>query len=266
MPRKENPLSRFNRGRAILWSGTLFASLLVGVASAGLLTLTPWHWVVVIGGPLIPAVIADRVLSSVRRAQIKREEERLDREQLARMNRALLIQVNQDALTGLHNRLAVDAFLTAYAENPQFRAQSLSVLMLDVDQFKAVNDQFGHLVGDQVLRAVASRWKTLVRRSDLLARFGGDEFCLVLPNTTPDQALMIAEKIRAATAGRSLSVESEGQPVEIRLSVSIGVATAGQFLAADAKALLSAADQALYQAKANGRNRVVGVGSDHPKS
>ncbi len=259
MQRQEPRVSRLSRDRTILWSGTLLALLFVGVVSKEFLSSAPWQWIAVIAGPLIPAVIGDRILSAIGKTLIKRESERLDREQLAEMNRALLIQVNQDPLTGLHNRLAVNGFLTAYRESPQFRSQSLSIVMLDIDQFKTVNDQYGHLVGDQVLSALATLWKGLVRRSDLLARFGGDEFCLILPNTTLDQASMVAEKIRAATAGRPLSVDRDGQPFEIRVSVSLGLVTTAQFLVTDERALISAADRALYEAKAKGRDRVVAM-------
>lgn len=255
MQSQEPRVSRPNRDRVILWSGTFLAFLLVVAASAQSLTLT--QWVIVIAGLLMPAVIGDRALAAVGKTLIQRDQERRDRERLAEINRTLLVQVNQDSLTGLHNRLAAEGFLRAYRETPQFFSQSLSVVMLDIDQFKRVNDQYGHLAGDQVLIALANLWKGLVRRSDLLARFGGDEFCLMLPNTTLAQASMIAEKIRAATAGRALLLERGEQPTEIPLTVSIGLVTAGRLVSADDRALLLAADRALYEAKATGRNRVV---------
>jgi diguanylate cyclase (GGDEF)-like protein len=120
---------------------------------------------------------------------------------------------------------------------------------MDLDHFKAINDTLGHLAGDTVLRQVGEIIGTTLRRSDVCGRIGGEEFAAVLPHTSEDGALGIAEKLRKSIA--DMSIECAGQ--RVRITISIGVAAGAYNLAA----LLAHADKAMYRAKAQGRNQVV---------
>ena len=133
----------------------------------------------------------------------------------------------------------------------------MSVLMLDLDHFKQVNDTHGHAAGDAVLQEMARRWSGLIRGSDLLARLGGEEFCLLLPNTTSRQARQVAEKLRQACAASPVEWSSGEMQQQLAVTVSIGLAGSEPSGAIDLNALLNDADQALYEAKRSGRNRVV---------
>lgn len=183
--------------------------------------------------------------------------ERRLRKQLAQLNQELLNELHTDDLTGLHNRRSFDRFTQEYVHSPEFSHQPLSFVMMDLDHFKTVNDTYGHGAGDQLLRALAVLWRSKIRASDLLARVGGEEFCLVLPRTTLAQAGIIAEKIRAATAEQPIEILWDGQRFEVPITVSLGVATADEIGEESLGNLLNLADNALYEAKRSGRNRVV---------
>ena len=141
----------------------------------------------------------------------------------------------------------------------------VSILIADIDYFKRVNDQHGHLVGDQVLRGLARTLTAALREYDTVGRFGGEEFVAVLPDTGDLDAVEIAERIRAQV--NTVTVASvSGTDDERLLSVSIGVATvrARDLDDADLTAMLIAADRALYRAKDTGRNRVCLADPDEP--
>ena len=125
--------------------------------------------------------------------------------------------------------------------------------MLDLDEFKQINDRHGHLAGDRYLRALGPVLRASLRLADLACRYGGDEFCILLPETDGAGARTIAERIRVAVG--DLIVDAEGTPV--RTTASIGLAVHPLHDGGDLKALLRAADQALYRAKRLGRDRVV---------
>ncbi|MBJ8418186.1 GGDEF domain-containing protein [Acinetobacter courvalinii] len=156
---------------------------------------------------------------------------------------------NSDVLTGVANRLALEEYIAALED----KAEGLShtcVIAIDIDNFKFVNDQYGHIVGDQVISMIADQLKRHVRTSDLIVRYGGDEFLIVLENIQMDAAKAIAENIREGVAGQGILLS--GMADEIRVSVSIGVAIgANSWLA-----LLEKADQSLLKAKAKGKNVV----------
>jgi diguanylate cyclase (GGDEF)-like protein len=124
--------------------------------------------------------------------------------------------------------------------------------MLDVDHFKRINDRYGHLAGDAVLREIAAGIRESTRPEDLVARYGGEEFVVALPVSVPDLATERAERIRANQAARRILAGGE----EIRVSVSIGLAFGPPGRVRDELTLIEMADQALYQAKAAGRNRI----------
>ncbi len=156
-----------------------------------------------------------------------------------------------DGLTQINNkRYFVDCLEREIARSTRHHRE-LSVVMIDLDHFKAVNDTHGHLAGDRVLRQVAELVKARVRREDVLARFGGEEFALLLPETSLDEAVRFVEKIQALVEETVFSFDDE----EIRVTVSIGVA-AVDVPPVDALELIKAADQYLYKAKRAGRNRV----------
>ncbi len=157
-----------------------------------------------------------------------------------------------DALTGLGNRHTMEAAFPAEIERSVRDGQSLSLMMLDLDNFKRLNDVYGHLTGDRVLASIASILTRRFRPSDILVRFGGDEFAVLLPNVSGGQAMVIAERVREAVASYDLSGEEDDTPLSV--SVSIGVAELAEGQSLDR--LLHAADEAMYRAKRSGRNAV----------
>jgi diguanylate cyclase (GGDEF)-like protein len=158
-----------------------------------------------------------------------------------------------DGLTQVHNRRYLTEFLDREVVRSQRHSRPLSVLMLDIDRFKGVNDTFGHLCGDFVLRELADIVKVEVRKEDVFARYGGEEFALVLVETPPAEAAGVAERIRETVAGHQFRFES----TPLNLTVSVGVATTSGDLTMTPAALLKTADENLYEAKRAGRNRVV---------
>ncbi|MDT8912159.1 GGDEF domain-containing protein [Amycolatopsis sp. PS_44_ISF1] len=160
-------------------------------------------------------------------------------------------QARSDAKTGLLNAAAWHAAAAGELARAARAGRTTSVLMLDLDRFKRVNDRHGHLVGDRYLLAVADTLRTEVRAGDLTGRFGGEEFVVLLPGTAPVHAHAIAERIRG-----HIAAQTAGLPEPI--TVSIGLAAAPPATVADVDALLEAADTALYAAKHAGRNRTAG--------
>ncbi|PIP02214.1 MAG: diguanylate cyclase response regulator [Zetaproteobacteria bacterium CG12_big_fil_rev_8_21_14_0_65_54_13] len=161
-----------------------------------------------------------------------------------------------DGLTGLANRRCFDRRLAYEWKRLTREKSSISLLMIDVDHFKAFNDGYGHQAGDDCLQQVASMLnETIHRASDLAARYGGEEFVVMLPNTDLDGGLQVAEIIRRSIAGLEITHASG---CISRVTVSIGCASMTPRHLTDANSLVGAADQALYQAKERGRNRVVG--------
>jgi diguanylate cyclase (GGDEF)-like protein len=162
-------------------------------------------------------------------------------------------EAHTDPLTGLANRRRFDEHLAAAIDAAQRDGRPLSLLALDLDHFKSVNDQHGHGVGDDVLRATARALAEAVRGNDVAARLGGEEFAVVMPRTDVEGARILAERLREAVAG--LRVPGTGGR-EVRFTTSIGTATVtGSHI--DGPGLVAAADEALYAAKRGGRNRTV---------
>jgi diguanylate cyclase (GGDEF)-like protein len=152
-----------------------------------------------------------------------------------------------DALTGLLNRTALEELRRGGDARQRLDAGAYVLAVLDIDNFKQVNDRHGHLLGDRALQAVAQAIESVVRQDDVAVRFGGEEFLLILPGTRLDGAMEVAERIRRA-------VEQVALP--FALTVSIGLAPGNPELD-DPEAVFARADQALYRAKAAGRNRIV---------
>ncbi|MGE0750154.1 MAG: diguanylate cyclase [Variibacter sp.] len=159
-----------------------------------------------------------------------------------------------DPLTTLANRKSFDQALTQMMAQAASKGESLSLMMLDIDHFKAFNDNFGHLTGDQVIRLVAICIKQNVKGLDVAARYGGEEFAVVLPNTALRQALTVGEHIRRAVMMKELMKRSTGETLG-RVSISAGIAL--QRNGETVQSLIERADACLYAAKRTGRNKVV---------
>ncbi|MFO7746706.1 MAG: diguanylate cyclase [Orrella sp.] len=182
------------------------------------------------------------------------ERERTARQSLETLNRKLRTDATRDPLTGCWNRRGLDDFLEALSTDPSLTQSSVSVLMLDLDHFKAINDTDGHHAGDLVLKACANAWQDTVRSSDLLVRLGGEEFAMLLFRNSTDDAWEVAEKLRLATEQIRIKIPEKAQPINV--TVSIGVAHATHTSKENIDALMRQADVALYDAKRTGRNRV----------
>jgi diguanylate cyclase (GGDEF)-like protein len=157
-----------------------------------------------------------------------------------------------DELTGILNRRGFFAAAQQLVARQAKKREPVSVLMFDLDHFKSINDRYGHAIGDEALRLFAATASSVMRASDVVARFGGEEFVAMLPGSLAD-ARAAAERVRLAFQAAAGTVA--GHP--LAATVSIGAASAE--LCADIASLIAAADSALYRAKANGRNRVEGV-------
>lgn len=158
-----------------------------------------------------------------------------------------------DGLTQIHNQRYLLDFLERELARSRRHRRPLSILMMDLDRFKSVNDRHGHLCGDYVLRELSNRLRHSIRREDLFARYGGEEFCLVLVETTRDEATEVAERIRSSVCSAPFRYDN----LSLKITVSVGVAaTDGEHDLTPAD-ILREADDNLYIAKRNGRNRVV---------
>ena len=180
---------------------------------------------------------------------------RRSQQELLRANLELRRLTHSDGLTGLSNRRYLDEFLSAEWKRAERERTEVSLLMIDVDYFKPYNDTYGHVAGDNVLRSVATTIRREIRQPrDLVARFGGEEFAVVLPGTGSAGARLLAEKMRRDVAG--LALPHVGSAVSEHLTISIGVATLTPAPGLAETALIEEADAALYRAKRDGRNRV----------
>jgi len=179
---------------------------------------------------------------------------------LNRLNAQLLRRSESDALTGLANRHSFDTQYEELWKKTMIQGTALSVIIVDVDYFKQLNDRYGHLYGDEVLKRIGSLLMQALRvKDDFAARFGGEEFVILLPATYETAAVQVAERLRKMVelAGFPALDPSQGPyDTSIRATVSCGVATAYPTAQDHPERLLEAADKALYQAKAEGRNRV----------
>ena len=187
-----------------------------------------------------------RVRTQVRR---KRFTERLRDSVQSSMEMAVM-----DQLTGLHNRRFMDNRLAVMFDESALRARSLSLLVLDIDHFKSVNDSWGHDAGDEVLREFADRVRACTRGIDLVARMGGEEIVVVLPDTGRDAAYRVAERIRERVESAPFAIQNNTRDIRVTVSVGVSNRRAGDTSSAD---MMKRADDALYRAKADGRNRVI---------
>jgi two-component system cell cycle response regulator len=202
--------------------------------------------------PLTPddVAFADTVItaavSAIRKAQLI-ESTQADKARLEQL-------ASTDDLTGLLNRRALMERLTAEVDRAARYEHELVLLMIDLDHFKQVNDTYGHLVGDHVLREVAFLLLSEVRTVDIVARYGGEEFVVVLPEQGMDGGTVFAERVRERLAGTAFSAGIVDGGV--RMTISVGIATSPSDNIPSADELIARADEALYRAKAAGRDRV----------
>ena len=174
------------------------------------------------------------------------------REAIERKNKELEYLATRDPLTNLLNRRALFELFENRFENAQKEGVELSGIMVDIDEFKSVNDHYGHSVGDEVIRFVARKLMSTARFGDLSARYGGEEFCLILPGSNLQDALAVAERLRI-----TVRTDFRAQfSLDIDLTISLGVASL-EGPEDTANDLMNRADKALYAAKTHGRNRVV---------
>ena len=175
----------------------------------------------------------------------------------ARLDQSLELAIT-DQLTGLYNRRFVFSQLAPLVQRAQCGGDPVSVMTIDIDHFKRLNDTYGHDVGDAVLRDFAVRLGTNTRPSDFACRLGGEEFVVIMPRTSGDIACLAAERLRRSVCASPFVVPGLAQALDV--TVSIGVACTGDG-EETAESLLKRADEALYEAKRSGRNRVIGKGA-----
>lgn len=171
---------------------------------------------------------------------------------LKKSNQALMELSNTDPLTHLSNRRFLMKTLEKELQRCERSQKPMALIMVDVDHFKPVNDTYGHQQGDVVLQTLADQMKAHLRDYDLAARFGGEEFALVLPETALAEAVQVAERLRVAISELRIPADHN----EIRLTISLGVATYPHPKVRTVDNLILEADRALYNAKEKGRNRV----------
>ncbi|MGR9413435.1 PleD family two-component system response regulator [Rhizobium leguminosarum] len=196
--------------------------------------------------PVDPNELVARSLTQIRR---KRYNDRLR----ASVKQTIELAVT-DPLTGLYNRRYLDNHLNVLFNRSMARGRPLSVLITDIDRFKHVNDTYGHDGGDEVLREFANRVRSTIRGADLACRYGGEEFVVVMPDTSPEIAAAVAERLRAAIENAPFMLKHAGEALNV--TASFGIASRiTSVLTPDQ--LMKQADLALYEAKKTGRNRVV---------
>ena len=190
--------------------------------------------------------------------QLKKANEELERKVIQRTKKLeetqkeLIEQANRDPMTKLYNRRYFNEVIKQLIQISQREETSLSIMIIDIDNFKNINDSYGHQIGDDVINNLADIFRNTVRTSDISIRFGGEEFIIVLPNTNIENGLIISEKVRTSVEESTTEVENN---IKIKFTISIGLSLINQ----DDKNIENAlrkADKALYKSKQNGKNQV----------
>jgi diguanylate cyclase len=203
--------------------------------------------------------IADSLIASLRSIETQHAtlEKQLEssKGELQSLQQALTmvaVEASRDPVTGLANRRCFDRTMEAITERAKNDRLPFSLLMIDIDHFKRFNDRLGHLIGDSILKLVGTVLNQSAREDDMVARFGGEEFAMILANADLDTALMVAERVRVKIMGREMKRRSTGENLGT-ITVSIGAAT--YRTNEDPRNLIKRADACLYEAKATGRNK-----------
>jgi two-component system cell cycle response regulator len=173
-------------------------------------------------------------------------------DRLVEARESMCFQATHDVLTTLWNRGAILELLSMELGRSRREGTCTAVMMCDIDHFKSINDRFGHAAGDDVLREISKRFQNAVRSYDMVSRYGGEEFVIVLNRCNPDNAVSRAEQLRQAVAGRSITIGAEA----LQVTISIGLALSPDFSNGQAEEIIHEADMALYSAKEGGRNCV----------
>lgn len=185
-------------------------------------------------------------------------------EQLQRLTSELAEAAATDVLTGLYNRRQLERIQTEMFDRAYRYGEQLACVMLDMDGFKKLNDTHGHAAGDAVLVAMGAALQSQMRRADVAARYGGDEFVLLLPHTDEQDAMMAVDRLREGLTCRLPRVNVNGAMVLAPVTISAGVASVSASGASSGAELVAAADKALYAAKVGGRNRTVCMSMHRP--
>lgn len=196
--------------------------------------------------PVEPNELIVRCLTQIRRKRFN--------DQLRESVQQTIELAVTDGLTGLNNRRYLDKHLKMLFDRSVARGRPLSICITDIDRFKSVNDTYGHDAGDEVLREFANRIRSTVRGADLACRYGGEEFVVVMPDTPPEMAAAVAERLRTIVEMNPFKLRQAGVAIQITASLGISSTVWG---AESPEQLLKQADRALYDAKHSGRNRVV---------
>jgi diguanylate cyclase (GGDEF)-like protein len=174
---------------------------------------------------------------------------------MKKVQETLTLLATMDSLSGLYNRVEFTKLAQRELCLAKIDNEDLSILMIDIDKFKDINDSFGHAAGDEVIREMGQIIMSSFRKTDFAGRLGGDEFVVLLKNAAPAEANRIAEKLRKTVSKTKVLYGEQ----EISLTISVGVASLSADNNSDIENILKQADDALYKAKAEGRNRVVTV-------
>jgi diguanylate cyclase len=212
--------------------------------------------------PIAASMIVKEVIACVKDLTLgaesikhKMEDVRSEVDTLKKQLELSYKEAHSDSLTGLGNRRAMDKFIAeSLSDSINQDGYSLSCVILDIDFFKKINDCYGHLVGDSVLRFIAKTLKNLTKGQDMVARFGGEEFIILLPNTVCRDAYSLANKLREKFESTALKIRDTDQKLNITVSFGIATHRKGELV----PDFIARADKALYLAKTSGRNRVMG--------
>ncbi|PCI22719.1 MAG: diguanylate cyclase [Piscirickettsiaceae bacterium] len=194
---------------------------------------------------------------SAQAAQEKMEETNLEINRIKEELEAVKKTAEEDALTGLKNRGAFDSFIYQVVHESN-RSTTPHLIMLDIDHFKRINDNFGHLVGDRVIRYISALMRQIIGEEHHIARYGGEEFAIVINNKSLDETLQLTEKIRIAMSNSKLQRKDSGETIG-QVTVSAGISTLQNGDTIDS--FIDRADKALYNAKETGRNKVITANS-----